>query len=59
MFKDAPAYAETLQNLAPMVLDLQPYFNVLFLLSAPFPPPLWAYLSPNPGAAALSSLSLL
>lgn len=42
-----------------MVQDLQPYSNALFLLSAPFPPPLWAYLSPSPPAAPLSSLSLL
>lgn len=59
MLKDAPAYAETFLNLAPMVQDLQPYSNALLLRSALFPPPLWAYLSPSPSAARLSSLSLL
>lgn len=59
MLKDAPAYGETLPNLALMVQDLQPYSNVLFLLSAQFPPPFWTYLSPSPPAAPLSHLSLL
>lgn len=45
--KDAPAYSETLSNLAPMVQDLQSFSNALLLLSAVSSSPLGLFV-PKP-----------